>query len=143
MKKGVDYPGVTIVFFCHDGKGNYLLSRRGAKARDEQGRWDVGGGGLEFGEKVEECLSKEIEEEYCADILKFEFLGYRDMHREHAGVKTHWLGLDFRVQLDPKQVKMGEPHKFDELGWFTIDSLPNPLHSQLGGALAKYKEKLI
>jgi hypothetical protein len=29
MKKGVDYIGVTVVFACHDGEGNYLFAKRG------------------------------------------------------------------------------------------------------------------
>jgi 8-oxo-dGTP diphosphatase len=34
------------------------------------------------------------------------------------------------VQVDPEKIKIGEPHKIDELGWFTSDNLPTPLHSQ-------------
>jgi len=33
----------------------------------------------------------EIKEEYCTDVLGFDFLGYRDVHREHNGKKTHWI----------------------------------------------------
>ena len=28
------------------------------------------------------------------------------------------------------EVRIGEPEKMDELGWFTLDALPEPLHSQ-------------
>lgn len=142
MIKGVDYTGISIVFFCHDGKGNYLLSKRGKNCRDEHGRWDPGGGGLDFDDKVEDVLKKEIKEEYCADILKFDFLGFRDVHRVHEGKKTHWVALDFKVLVDPRQVKNGEPHKFDEIKWFCLDKLPVPLHSQFPAALKQYKDKL-
>ena len=142
MKKGVDFTGVTIVFACHDGKGNYLIHKRSAQSRDEQGRWDVGGGGLEFGDTVEGTLRKEIKEEYGADVLHFEFLGYRDAHREHEGVKTHWLALDFKVLVDPAQAKNGEPHKFDDLQWFTLDNLPEPMHSQWPIFWSQYEHKL-
>jgi hypothetical protein len=37
MRKGYDYPGVAIVFFCHDGNGNFVMSKRGSQARDEGG----------------------------------------------------------------------------------------------------------
>ncbi len=142
MKKGHDYTGVTIVFACHDGKGNFLLSKRGLASRDEQGTWDPGGGGLEFGDTVEETLQKEIKEEYCADVLDFEFLGYRDVHREHNGEKTHWIALDFKVLIDRSQVKNGEPHKLDEIAWFTLDNLPSPVHSQFPTFLDLYMTKL-
>lgn len=142
MKKGEDYTGVSIVFTCHDGKGNYLLGKRSANCRDEHGRWDPGGGGLEFGDSVEETLRKEIAEEYGADILAYEFLGFRDVHREHGGKKTHWVALDFKVLVDPSQVRNGEPHKLDEVAWFRLDALPTPVHSQYPHFLNLYKEKL-
>ena len=142
MKKGEDYTGVTIVYLCHDGKGNILLNKRSVNCRDEHGRWDPRGGGLEFGDTVENTLKKEIAEEYCTDVLDYEFLGYRDVHREHNGKKTHWIGLDFKVLVDRNKVKNGEPHKFDDVAWFRSDKLPSPLHSQFPNFLNLYKEKL-
>lgn len=142
MKKGVDYPGVTIVFACHDGKGNFLFSKRSQNARDEQGTWDPGGGGLELHDTVENTLKKEILEEYCTDVLDFKFLGYRDVHRIHDGIKTHWIALDFKVLIDPTKVGNGEPHKFDAVEWYRLDALPTPLHSQLPLFLEKYYKQL-
>jgi 8-oxo-dGTP pyrophosphatase MutT (NUDIX family) len=142
MKKGEDFTGVSIVFTCHDGKGNYLLAKRGTNCRDEHGTWDPGGGGLEFGDSVEATLRKEIAEEYGADVLAYEFLGFRDVHREQNGRKTHWVALDFKVLVDPAKVKNGEPHKLDEIGWFRLDTLPAPLHSQYPKFLELYKDRL-
>jgi len=142
MKKGVDYPGVTIVYFCHDGRGNFVLSKRGQNCRDEHSRWDCGGGGLDLGVTIEETLKKEIMEEYCTDVLGYEFLGYRDVHRENDGVKTHWIALDFKVLVDPVKVKNGEPHKFDDVAWFRMDKMPDALHSQFPNFLKLYSAKL-
>ena len=142
MKKGEDYTGVTVVYFCHDGKGNFVFNKRGENCRDEQGKWDVGGGGLEIHDTVENTLRKEIKEEYGADVLESEFLGYRDVHREQNGKKTHWIALDFKVKVDRSKVKNGEPHKFTEIGWFALDKLPSPLHSQILSEIDIYKEKL-
>lgn len=63
MKKGVDYTGVTVVYLCHDGEGHILFSKRSENCRDEHHTWDPGGGGLEFGDTVENTLKKEISEE--------------------------------------------------------------------------------
>ncbi len=142
MKKGQDYTGITIVYLCHDGEGNVLLNKRSVNCRDEHGRWDCGGGGLEFGDTVDNTLKKEIFEEYRANIIDYEFLGYRDVHRENEGIKTHWLALDFKVKIDKETVANGEPHKFDAVEWFPLNSLPSPLHSQFPFLLEKYKDKL-
>lgn len=142
MQKGIDYIGVSITYCCHDGKGNLLFQKRGKNCRDEHDRWDLGGGALEFGDYVVDTLRKEIKEEYCTDVLDYEFMGYRDAHREHNGVKTHWIAIDFKVLIDPKKVKNGEPHKFDEIGWFNLNNLPTPLHSLLPNYLKIYKGKI-
>ncbi|MEI8337916.1 MAG: NUDIX domain-containing protein [bacterium] len=142
MKKGEDYIGVCVVYFCHDGKGNILMAKRSENCRDEIGCWDIGGGGVEFEDTVEDTLKKEIKEEYCADILESEFLGYQDVHRENNGKKTHWLALHFKVLIDPKNVAIGEPHKFSDIGWFQIDKLPEKVHSQLLKFLELNKNKL-
>lgn len=142
LKKGQDYIGVTVVYFCHDGQGSFIMAKRSPNARDEHGRWDIGAGGMEFGDTVEETLKKEIKEEYCTDVLGFEFLGFRDVHREHYGRPTHWIALDFKVLVNPAKVKIGEPHKFDEIRWFKLSALPENLHSQLPYFLDKYRTQL-
>lgn len=140
--KGVDYVGVSVCFFCHDGDGNFVMAKRSTNTRDEHGKWDIGSGGLEFEDSVIDTLVKEIKEEYCADVLEHEFLGYRDAMRTHNGVPTHWIGLDFKVLVDHAQVKNGEPHKFDAVEWFTLDTLPDELHSMLPLFFEQYQGRL-
>ncbi len=138
---GIDMIGVCVVYFCHDGEGNFLLSKRSSEARDEQGTWDVGGGAVELHATVEETLKKEIREEYCTEVLQYKFLGYRDVHRTKEGMPTHWLALDFQVRVNRATVRIGEPHKFDDLDWFRLNDLPSPLHSQLGPAFEDYRQR--
>ena len=142
MQKGVDYIGACVVFFCHDGKGNVLMNKRNKNCRDEQERWDIGGGGIEFGVPIEQNLRNEIREEYSTDVLDYQFLGFRDVRREHDGKKSHWIALDFKVLVERSKVKNGEPHKFDEVKWFTLSTLPPPVHSQLPTFLKIYGNKL-
>lgn len=118
------------------------MVKRSQNARDEHGRWDICGGGLEFGDNIEDRLKTEIKEEFCADVISYEFLGVRDIHRIQNDQPTHWIGLDFKVLVDPRQVKNGEPHKFDEIGWFTLDNIPQPAHSQWQNFLIKNKDRL-
>lgn len=142
MKKGEDYIGVTVSFLCHDGAGNVVLSKRGVNCRDEHGRWDCGGGSIEFGHTAEETVRKEIKEEYCADAIAIVFLGFRDVFREQNGKKTHWISLDYHVLVDKATVANGEPHKLDAVAWFPLNSLPEPMHSQWPAFLKLYQARL-
>ena len=142
MKKGIDYPGVSVVYFCHDGDGNFLMQKRGENCRDEVGNWDIGAGGLDLGDGVIYTLIKEIREEYSTDVLSHESLGYRDVHRQDNGMSTHWIALDFKVLVDRDKATNGEPNKFDEIGWFTLNDLPSPVHSQLPDFIDRYRSSL-
>jgi len=136
----------SVVFFCHDGNGKYLLNKRSQNCRDEQGTWDPGGGSVEFGERLVDAVMREIQEEFCTTPKDIEFMGYRDVMREQNGKKTHWVSHDFRVLVDPKEVRSGEPHKCDGLTWVTIaelENFPEPLHSQFPIFLKQYRDKLI
>lgn len=142
MKKGTDFIGVGVVYYCHDGNGNVVMAKRNHNCKDEHENWDIGGGGLEFGERVIDALKREIFEEYCTDVIDFEFIGFRDVHRIQERIDTHWIALDFKVLVDKEKVNNGEPHKFDEVRWFKHNEWPSPLHSQLPEFFEKYKEKL-
>jgi len=109
------------------------MAKRSARARDEHGRWDFGGGGLKHGYSLEDNVRREVKEEYDAEAKDIEFIGYFDAFRETPeGVPTHWLAMCFAVRVDPAEVKINEPDLFDDGGWFTLDSLPSPPHSQIG-----------
>jgi 8-oxo-dGTP diphosphatase len=127
-------PDVSCVFVCHDGRGRVLLARRSAGARDEPGTWDCGAGAIEFGETFEEAVTREVTEEYATGPLSIELRGVRNVLR--ADPPSHWVAVLLAVRLDPAAVRIGEPHKFDDLGWFALDALPGPLHSQLTATLA-------
>lgn len=142
MQKGTDYTGICVTFYCHDGEGNYLFHKRSDKCRDEHGCWDCGGGGLKFNELLLEGVKREVVEEYGTEPLEITFLGYDEVFREHEKNPTHWISFRYKVLLDREKVVNNEPEKHDELQWYKIDSLPEPLHSQVPPALKKYNKFL-
>lgn len=140
LRRGVDYIGVTVNFVVYDGKGNVLLQKRSKAVRDEQGTWDVGGGAVEFGETIDEAVRREVQEELGVTAKKINFLVAFDAHRVNKGSKTHWVALSYSVLVDSDKVRINEPNKIDEIGWFTLERLPAPLHSQIMKPLQAAKE---
>jgi ADP-ribose pyrophosphatase len=134
-RRGVDHIGVTVNFLIHDGKGRLLLQKRSQNTRDEQGRWDIGGGAVEFGETLEAALLRELNEEYGVVPKKYDQTWIGTALRENNGKLTHWVYINFKVLVDPDEVRIGEPDKIDEIGWFTEENLPSPLHSMFPIAL--------
>ena len=128
MKKGIDYIGVSVCFACHDGKGKYLFAKRGKKARDEQGKWEIPGGGVEIGESSEEALNRELKEELCVESRVFEFVGHREFIKATEEETRHWIVFLYLVEVDPQAVSIGEPETCDELCWSTLEKPPEPLH---------------
>jgi 8-oxo-dGTP diphosphatase len=136
LRRGIDFIGVTCSFVCHDGHGKLLLHKRSKNCRDEQGKWDGGGGAHEFGATLEDTVRREIKEEYGAEVIKLQYIKTYDALRQLAdGTPTHWVSVLFAAQVDPKQAKNNEPYKIDEIGWFTLSDVPSPLHSQVPHSL--------
>lgn len=140
MKPGIDYIGITTPFYCNDGKGNFLLHKRSDKCRDEHGTWDAGSGQLEYGLTPEENVLKEVFEEYGCNGEIQERLPAHSIFREQDGKKTHWLATPFFVKVNPIEAKNNEPEKIEEIGWFSLNDLPEPLHIGFNFTLNNYKE---
>lgn len=137
------FVGVTTSFLCYDKSGEFVMAKRSKNARDEHGTWDQGGGSLDWGITAQENVRREVLEEYGATAQKIDFLGYFDLFRKLPdGTPTHWLLLSFTVLVDRGQIKNCEPHKFDDIGWFTTSTFPTPLHSQQLPFFERYKERL-
>lgn len=140
MKIGFDYIGISTPFYCNDGRGNFLLHKRSKNCRDENGNWDPGSGELDFGDSLEENVLREVAEEYgCRGKIQ-ERLPALDIFRVQNGIKTHWVAIPFFVKVKPEEVKNNEPENIDEIGWFKLDSLPQPLHSAFQFGLSQYRE---
>lgn len=129
--KGISFVGVTVSFVCYDKTGQVFMAKRSKNARDEHGKWDGGGGGLKHGDTLENTVRREILEEYGADVLQLDYLGHFEAFRTNeAGQKTHWIAHCYAALVDHGRVRIMEPEIFDDSGWFDLDALPEPLHSQ-------------
>lgn len=141
MRPGIDYIGISTPFYCHDGQGHFLLHKRSAQCRDEHGHWDPGSGELDFGLTPEANVLKEVREEYGCEGSIEGGLPPHSILRQHGDQRTHWLAIPFFIRVNPAEVKINEPDKIDELGWFGLDDLPQPLHTGFAFTLARYRSQ--
>ncbi len=144
FRKGIDYTGVTSGIWAFNDEGKFLMIKRSIGARDEHGRWDLVGGSMEFDESPEEMARREMKEEVNCDIKNLEFIGINDVHRMQNNIATHWICLLFKGNIDKNQVKIMEPEKIEEFGWFTLEN-PPPLHSMYLQAyeIAKHRFSIV
>ncbi len=89
-----------------------------------KGTFDLPGGGIEFEEKVEDTLKRELEEEAGITIKNFEFLGHNEYVSKYlSGVKPrtmHHLGLYYLIETSDTEIKE-DPDGEDSLGSSFID----------------------
>jgi mutator protein MutT len=126
VRKGIDYIGVAAGAMILNEQGRLFLAKRSQTVRNERGHWETPGGSVEFGETLEEATRREMREEYGVEIDIIEAFPAAD-HLIPAE-KQHWVAITYLARLKPGQVpRVMEPEKCDEIGWFSLDALPQPL----------------
>jgi len=78
---------------------------------------ELPGGGVDFGHTLEDTLKREMKEEYDIDIKVGELLDICDhiIPAEHQ----HWVSPSYICIIQKGTPKILEPHKCDEIGWFS------------------------
>jgi len=122
MKKGIDYIGVGVGAIIFNKEGAVFLAKRGAEARNERHKWEFPGGSVEFGETLENALVREIREEYgfVIDVLQLLDVVNHILPEE----KQHWVSPSYLCRYKNGKPRIQEPHKCEEIGWFTLGSIP-------------------
>lgn len=121
MKRGIDYIGVGVGAVIFNKEGKIFLAKRGKKARNETGKWEFPGGGLEFGESFENTIIREMKEEFGIDIEVIDQLA--TFNHLIPDEKQHWVALAFICKIKSGTPKILEPEKCTEIGWFSIDEM--------------------
>jgi 8-oxo-dGTP diphosphatase len=103
---------VTAAILINDGL--ILIAKR--KAEDNLGeKWEFPGGTIEDGETPEDCLKREMKEEFGMGVSIGEYLGESIYHYDHGVIKllayrTYWKSGNIvaKVHEDYKWVSNGE-----------------------------------
>ncbi len=141
MKKGVDYIGVSVGAMILNNKGEVFLTKRGKKAKNERGCWENPGGGVNFGETLEQAVKREIKEEYGVEIELLE--QFPAQNHLIPKEKQHWVATTFLAKIKKNQKpKILEPDKCDAIGWFSLNKLPQPLSIITNLDIKYYKKRL-
>ena len=125
MKRGVDYIGVGVGALIVNERGELFLARRGPLAKNERGLWEFPGGSVEYGERLEDALKREIREEYGLEIEVGELLDVVDHILPDE--RQHWVSPTYICKPVSGDPKILEPGKCTEIGWFPPDQAPGDL----------------
>ena len=81
---------------------------------------------MEFGEKLQDAVRREMREEYGVEIEILEQFPAADHNIEAEN--QHWVPTTFLARLGRgEEPKILEPDKCDAIGFFPLDTLPQPL----------------
>ncbi|HSX00201.1 MAG TPA: NUDIX domain-containing protein [Patescibacteria group bacterium] len=125
MKQGRDYVGVGVGAMIFNDRGELLLCKRGQAAKNERGCWECPGGGVEFGETMVSAVIREVQEELGIKIRIQHQLNAIDHLIPADG--QHWVTTPFVSRIISGKPSIMEPLKCDEIDWFPLDALPEPL----------------
>jgi NAD+ diphosphatase len=109
---------VVVILIKKENK--YLLTVRaeeGEKENNFHGYWQIAGGGLEFGESVEECAIREAKEELGVDVEIVRMLP--KIYHDTRG-RWHGIFIAFECSMkDDAEIVLNE--ESSEYGWFTLE----------------------
>ncbi len=126
MKPGIDYIGVSVGALIFNDEGKILLCKRSQNAKNERGCWEAPGGAVEFGETLEHAITREMKEDLGVELVLEKQMPAANhiIPNEHQ----HWIPSAFICHIKNEKIpKIMEPDKCDEINWFALDNLPQPL----------------
>ena len=113
----IPYVGVGCIVVRH---GKLLL------VRNQRGFWSTPGGHLDFGESPDLCAVREAFEETGITVSNVQFVAITN--DVLADVGKHYLTVWMRGDADGVPAQIGDTAEINEIGWFSPDQLPSPLH---------------
>lgn len=138
LKPGIDYIGVGCGALIINDKNETLLLKRTSKTRNQAGLWSKPGGAVEFGEKIEDAVKREVREEIGVDIELIKSLGFTNHYMNEE--KQHWLSLNYLAKITNGEPKNLEPEKHEEMKWFRLDDLPPNIAENTSKLLNEYQK---
>lgn len=130
-------PKVGLGVMVFKGDKILFMKRRGSISA---GEYALPGGHIEHLESFEECTKREVLEECGVEIEDVRF-AYVANITEYA--PKHYVQIGMIARWKSGEPKNMEPEKADEVGWYDINALPQPIAAMSRVALEMYKQKSI
>lgn len=140
MKRGVDYIGVGVGALILNEAGELFMAKRGPKARNERGLWEFPGGSVEFGERLEDALIREMDEEYGVIIAIDSLFTVTDHILPDEG--QHWVSPSYLCHIVSGTPTIREPEKCSAIGWFALDNIPAEITIVSQHDLSLYRKRV-
>lgn len=136
----MDYIGVGTGAIVFNSNNEVLIGKRGTNARNEVGKWEFPGGGVDFGETCEEAIKRELKEEFDIEIKIIELLEV--VNHIIPEEKQHWVSPSYITEHISGTPKIMEPDKIDDFMWIKLSELDeNILSIASKNNLLSYRKK--
>ncbi|MFS0520052.1 NUDIX domain-containing protein [Nostoc sp. UIC 10607] len=131
------YPRVGVGGFIIDSENNILLQLRNKPP--EAGYWSIPGGKVEFMEKLEDAITRELKEELGINVRIEDMLCVTNhiVPTDNA----HWVAPTFLVEIIRGEIRNLEPDAIRQVQWFPLNNLPDNLTITTCSAIEAYFKK--
>ncbi len=138
MKPGIDYIGVGVGAMIVNEENKVLMLLRAKNSRNEANKWSFPGGQVEFGEKLEDAIKREVKEEIGCEVEVKRLLKVVD--HIIAKDKQHWCNPIFKAKIVKGKIVNKEPEKVEKIEWFSLKQLPENLAINIQALFNDIKE---
>jgi 8-oxo-dGTP diphosphatase len=120
MRIGPLLIGVGVVV---DGS-KVLLARRKSQVKQWDGKWEVPGGKVKFGESIEQAVGRELREELGIEVEAIEKLGefFENVWRLKEG-QIHVVLIGYKCRIRSGKPRVRDRDSISQVKWFGLDEV--------------------
>lgn len=137
--RGRDFIGVGVGGVVINDENKILMVLRNKSPEKEC--WSIPGGAVEFGEKLETAVIREIYEETGLECEVFDLLCITNQIIDSE--KSHWVSITYLLVSPKVQPYIKEQESHAEMRWFNWDCIPNNVTIATLDAVRKLKQNSI